>query len=215
MRQFKIFIGIVISIVLVVIVGVIIFQQYSAQSETPAESAILSPYAGQEIRGIKSLSQEDIEGLLAGAGTPFGGMAKPAELNGYPGPRHVLDAVEAGEFGLANGQREQIEALYEEMRSEAIGLGKKIVNIEKVIDDAFISGTITEEILQEKILESASLYGQLRIVHLKYHLSMVDILTPQQVEQYNELRGYTSGDPCENIPEGHDPDLWKLHNNCE
>lgn len=215
MRQFKIFIGIVISIVLVIIVGVIIFQKYSALSETPAESAILSPYAGQEIRGIKSLSQEDIEGLLAGAGTPFGGMAKPAELNGYPGPRHVLDAVEAGEFELANGQRKQIEALYEEMRSEAIGLGKKIVNIEKAIDDAFISGTITEEILQEKILKSASFYGQLRIVHLKYHLSMVDILTPQQVEQYNELRGYTSGDPCENIPEGHDPDLWKLHNNCE
>lgn len=215
MRQFKIFIGIVISIVLVIIVGVIIFQKYSALSETPAESAILSPYAGQEIRGIKSLSQEDIEGLLAGAGTPFGGMAKPAELNGYPGPRHVLDAVEAGEFELANRQREPIEALYEEMRSEAIGLGKKIVNIEKAIDDAFISGTITEEILQEKILESASFYGQLRIVHLKYHLSMVDILTPQQVEQYNELRGYTSGDPCENIPEGHDPDLWKLHNNCE
>ena len=215
MRQFKIFIGIVISIVLVIIVGVIIFQKYSALSETPAESAILSPYAGQEIRGIKSLSQEDIEGLLAGAGTPFGGMAKPAELNGYPGPRHVLDAVEAGEFELANGQRKQIEALYEEMRSEAIGLGKKIVNIEKAIDDAFIGGTITEDILQEKILESASLYGQLRIVHLKYHLSMVDILTPQQVEQYNELRGYASGDPCENIPEGHDPDLWKLHNNCE
>jgi hypothetical protein len=194
---------------------VIIFQKYSALSETPAESAILSPYAGQEIRGIKSLSQEDIEGLLAGAGTPFGGMAKPAELNGYPGPRHVLDAVEAGEFELANGQRVQIEALYEKMRSEAIGLGKKIVNIEKAIDDAFIGGTITEEILQEKILESASLYGQLRIVHLKYHLAMVDILSPQQVEQYNELRGYTSGDPCENMPEGHDPDLWKLHNNCE
>jgi hypothetical protein len=215
MRQFKIFIGIVISIVLVVIVGVIIFQKYSALSEIPDESAILSPYAGQEIRGIKSLSQEDIEGLLAGAGTPFGGMAKPAELNGYPGPRHVLDAVEAGEFELANGQRVQIEALYEKMRSEAIGLGKKIVNIEKAIDDAFIGGTITEEILQEKILESASLYGQLRIVHLKYHLAMVDILSPQQVEQYNELRGYTSGDPCENMPEGHDPDLWKLHNNCE
>ena len=215
MRQFKIFIGVVISIVLVVIVGVIIFQKYSALSETPAESAILSPYAGQEIRGIKSLSQEDIEGLLAGAGTPFGGMAKPAELNGYPGPRHVLDAVEAGEFELANRQREPIEALYEEMRSEAIGLGKKIVNIEKAIDDAFIGGTITEDILQEKILESASLYGQLRIGHLKYHLSMVDILAPQQVERYNELRGYASGDPCENIPEGHDPDLWKLHNNCE
>ena len=78
-----------------------------------------------------------------------------------------------------------------------------------------MNGTINEDFLREKVLESASLYGQLRIVHLKYHLSMVGVLTPQHVEQYNDLRGYTSGNPCENIPEGHDPELWKLHNNCE
>jgi Spy/CpxP family protein refolding chaperone len=141
-------------------------------------------------------------------------MAKPAELNGYPGPRHVLDAVEAGEFELTGEQQEQIEALYEEMRSEAIELGDRIIDVEKAIDDAFLDGTITEESLQEKVLQSAGLYGQLRIVHLKYHLLMMDILTPQQVAQYNELRGYASSDPCENIPEGHDPEMWKLHNNC-
>ena len=215
MGQSKILIGIILGIGLIAIVGVIFWRQYMALSETSDESAIHSPYAGQEIRGIKALSQEDIEGLLSGAGTPFGGMAKPAELNGYPGPRHVLDAVEAGEFELTRGQKEQIDALYEEMRSEAIELGEKIIDKEKVIDEAFVNGTITEDLLQEKVLESASLYGQLRIVHLKYHLSMVDILTPQQVAQYNELRGYTSGDPCENIPEGHDQEMWKLHNNCE
>jgi len=32
---------------------------------------------------------------------------------------------------------------------------------------------------------------------------------------YNELRGYSSDDPCENVPEGHDPEMWKRHNNCE
>jgi len=215
MRQSKILIGIILSVGLIAIIGVIVWRQNTALSETQDVSAIHSPYAGQELRGLKALSQEDIEGLLAGAGTPFGGMAKPAELNGYPGPRHVLDAVEAGEFELTSEQQEQIEALYEEMRSEAVELGKRIIDIEKEIDDAFLNGTITEESLQEKILESARLYGQLRIVHLKYHLFMVDTLTPQQVAQYNELRGYTSGDPCENIPEGHDLEMWKLHNNCE
>jgi len=214
MKHPKLFIGITLGIGLLAVVGLIFWWQNMALSETVDESAIHSPYAGQEIRGIKALSQEDIEGLLAGAGTPFGGMAKPAELNGYPGPRHVLDAVEAGEFELISGQKEQIEALYDEMLSEAIELGKKIVDIEKAIDDAFVSGTINEDLLQEKVLESASLYGQLRTVHLKYHLSMVEILTPQQVTQYNELRGYASGDPCETIPEGHDPELWKSHNNC-
>lgn len=184
-------------------------------SNSDEESAIHSPYVGQEQRGIKALSQDDIEGLLAGSGTPFGGMAKPAELNGYPGPRHVLDAVEAGEFEVTDEQLAQIEALYEEMQSEAIALGTQIVDLEKAIDDAFANGTITEEFLQENVTASAELYGQLRIVHLKYHLQMVDILTADQVAQYNELRGYISGDPCDNVPEGHDPEMWNLHNNCE
>jgi len=216
MKQSKIvMIGFVVGVVLIAIVGFVLWGQHGVLSKPAEESVIHSPYAGQEIRGIKALSQGDVEGLLAGEGTPFGGMAKPAELNGYPGPRHVLDAVEAGEFEVTVEQKEQIEALYDEMRSEAIALGEKIIDIEKAIDDAFANGTITEDFLQEKVLESADLYGQLRIVHLKYHLKMVDILTPQQVAQYNELRGYSSDDPCANIPEGHDLEMWKLHNNCE
>ncbi len=215
MKKFNKTFAIIIGVILVAIVIGIFSQQDKPTSQNSDESAIHSPYAGQEARGIKALSQNDIEGLIAGAGTPFGGMAKPAELNGYPGPRHVLDAYDAGEFQLTNEQHKQIEALYEEMRSEAIELGEKIIDIEKGIDDAFTGKTITNAFLQEKVKESADLYGQLRVVHLKYHLSMVEILTSQQVEQYNELRGYTSGNPCENIPEGHDPEMWKLHNNCE
>lgn len=214
MQRSKLTIIIVIGIGLIAIIGILYWQQNQSLSKTPEDSVIHSPYAGQEIRGIKALSQEDIEGLLAGAGTPFGGMAKPAELNGYPGPRHVLDAVETGEFEVTPEQKEQIEALYEKMRTNAISIGEAIINIESEIDGAFVNSTITENILQEKVLESANLYGQLRVVHLKYHLAMVDILRPEQVAQYNELRGYTSGDPCQNIPEGHDPELWKAHNNC-
>ncbi len=81
---------------------VVFSQQHRSTSQTSDESAIRSPYVGQEARGIKALSQDDVEGLLAGAGSPFGGMAKPAELNGYPGPRHVLDAVKAVEFELTD-----------------------------------------------------------------------------------------------------------------
>lgn len=215
MKKFNKTFAIIIGVIIIAVVIGIFSQQHKSTSKISDESAIHSPYAGQEVRRIKALSQNDIEGLLAGAGTPFGGMAKPAELNGYPGPRHVLDAYDAGEFQLSNEQHEQIEALYEEMRSEAIELGENIIDIENEIDDAFTGKTITNSFLQEKVKESADLYGQLRFVHLKYHLSMVEILTPQQVEQYNELRGYTSGNPCENIPEGHDPEMWKLHNNCE
>ena len=41
------------------------------------------PYAGQQTRAIKALSDDDIAALRAGEGM---GMAKAAELNGYPGP---------------------------------------------------------------------------------------------------------------------------------
>jgi hypothetical protein len=96
------------------------------------------------------LSQDDIDGLLNGAGTPFGGMAKPAKLNGYPGPRHVLDAVSAGEFQVAGEQLAQIESLYNAMKAEAIGLGQTIVEAEETIDTAFSSITMTEEFLKDK-----------------------------------------------------------------
>ena len=47
------------------------------------------PYAGQQVRTIKALSDDDIAALRKGEGM---GMARAAELNGYPGPKHVLDS---------------------------------------------------------------------------------------------------------------------------
>ena len=32
--------------------------------------------------------------------------------------------------------------------------------------------------------------ARLRQIHLKYHLAMMDVLSPAQVERYRELRGY-------------------------
>ncbi len=181
---------------------------------TTSQSVINSPYAGQETRKIKALSEEDISGLLSGSGTPFGGMAKPAELNGYPGPRHVLDAVSAGEFKVSDRQLEDIVALYESMRSAAIVIGEEIVELEIEVDEALAGQSITTDLLQGNIHKVGQLYGQLRLVHLESHLSMIAILTEDQVERYNQLRGYTSGGPCDNIPEGHPAELWKKHNNC-
>ena len=207
---------IVTAIVAGGVAGTRYFLAHASASDTGKRtSALHSPYAGQEKRSIKALPQADVEGLLAGAGTPFGGMAKPAELSGYPGPRHVLDAVEAEEFEVTAKQKARIEELYEEMKTQAITFGEKIISIEQRIDDEFADKTVTIGRLQENVASSADMYGQLRFVHLKYHLKMVDVLTPEQIERYNTLRGYISNDdPCEGVPEGHDPDLWKTHNDC-
>lgn len=177
------------------------------------KSTIHSQYAGDETLSIKSLSQPDIEGLRQGTGTPLGGLAKLAELNGYPGPRHVLDAINAGELVATSEQKAAIQTLYDEMQPQAVDLGLKLIAIESDLNDAFATNSISEESLQNKLEESAGVYTQLRYTHLKYHLAMMDILTPDQITKYNSLRGYTS-DPCKNIPEGHDPALWKMHNNC-
>ncbi|MFD2532709.1 hypothetical protein [Gracilimonas halophila] len=176
---------------------------------------VKSQYSGQQDREIASLSETEIEGLKSGAGTPFNGMAKPAELNGYPGPRHVLDAYEAGSFDLNKDQIVQIRQLFKNMQEKAIPLGEQIIAIEKKMDNAFKIKDISSGMLREMISKSTDLYAELRFVHLNTHLQMVDILTQQQVQAYNRMRGYTSEDPCENIPAGHDPEMWKRHNGCD
>lgn len=202
----------------IAIVAISIFllstQHTDKSSQNHIESKTQSSYVGEETRSVKSLSDADIDGLRSGAGTPFNGMAKPAELNGYPGPRHILDAVEANELTITPEQETQIVKLYEEMVNEAIPLGEKIIALETEIDTAFRNGSMTEPSLKKKIDQSAETYANLRFTHLKYHLLTVNILTAGQVSEYNTIRGYGSNDPCQTIPAGHDSELWKLHNNC-
>jgi hypothetical protein len=150
-----------------------------------------SPYAGQELRDIKSLSDNDIQSLQNGTGEAFGGMAKLAELNGYPGPRHVLDM--ASELQLTDGQRMEIERIYQNMSTTAKRVGSAIIAIEQDIDEAFDNKTITQENLKSMLDKSADLYGQLRFVHLSAHLDTIQMLTAEQVQMYNTMRGYDSG----------------------
>ena len=55
-----------------------------------SDAAIPTPSAYREFLDgeIRGIDPQTIAGYLAGEGL---GMALPAELNGYPGPRHVLD----------------------------------------------------------------------------------------------------------------------------
>ena len=72
-------------------------------------SSKISKYAGEEKRKIKSLSTQDIETLQKGTGGVFGGLATLAELNGYLGPRHVLD-IET-DLQLSEQQKNEINSL--------------------------------------------------------------------------------------------------------
>ncbi len=159
-------------------------------AETP------SPYAGWENREIKGLSKDQIRGLLAGNGMS---MALPAELNHYPGPRHTLEL--APKLGLASGQIETVRVIETQMTKEAISLGKKIITQEAILDTAFGTGTISIAALEKSTVKTARLRGQLRFTHLKYHLKVRDLLSAEQISQYDYFRGYK--DPNKRGGQGH------------
>ena len=169
-----------------------------------------SPYAGLEAREIKSLSEADLNDLRAGRGW---GLALAAELNGVPGPAHLLELKE--QIGLTPAQVTTLEAIFAEMQAEAQAAGKRFIAAEAMIEGAFREGGMTADHLRNLIDAAAEARAQLRFIHLMRHLETPSLLTSEQIARYNVLRGYYSaGDPCTNVPEGHDPAMWRRHNNC-
>jgi len=168
-----------------------------------------SPYAGMETREVKSLSETDIEELRRGGGW---GLALSAELNGVPGPAHLLELGD--EIGLSGEQVTAIETIFEEMQAEARLLGEQLINAEMAIEEAFRNKDLDENTLRELIGKAEAFRAELRFVHLSRHLSTPPLLTQDQIATYNRLRGYGS-DPCAQAPEGHDPQMWRRHNNCD
>ncbi len=168
-----------------------------------------SPYAGMERREIKSLSDADIADLRRGAGW---GLALSAELNGMPGPAHVLELKDR--LGLSPAQIASIEAIFLAMQTEARAAGESFIAAEAAIEGAFRQGNLTEDRLRSLVAAAAEARANLRFIHLSRHLQTPALLTADQIARYNELRGYTASDPCKNIPQGHDPIMWRRHNNC-
>ncbi|MBI2429639.1 MAG: hypothetical protein HYV29_12760 [Ignavibacteriales bacterium] len=147
-----------------------------------------SSYAGEEHRTIKSLSEKEIEQYLAGAGM---GLAKAAELNHYPGPKHVLDLADTLE--LSDKQKHGLKKIVSTMKSNAVRLGKEIIEKEKALDSAFTSNSITVARLEQLTNELGILQGKLRFTHLQAHIETKEILTKHQVMMYDLLRGYNTG----------------------
>lgn len=152
-----------------------------------------NPYAGEERREVKSLSAEEVESLMKGEGA---GMARAAELNHYPGPRHVLDL--ADKLKLTPAQRERAQKIFDAMRAEAVRLGAQVVEAERALDALFARGEADAPGLERASREVGRLRADLRAAHLRAHVEMRAALTPEQVRLYDELRGYTA-------PGGHGP----------
>jgi Spy/CpxP family protein refolding chaperone len=166
-----------------IIATVLILTATAANAQTP--------YAGMQARPIKALSEQQVADLGAGRGM---GLALAAELNGYPGPSHVLELADRLE--LSADQRARIKALFDSMKAEALPLGSKLIEQEADLDKQFATRTVTPESLKASTAAAAITQGELRETHLKYHLSTVDVLSPGQMHRYAELRGY-AGKPMQ------------------
>src|SRR5437879_5044614 len=101
-----------------------------------------SPYAGMQTRSIKALSTQQIDDLKAGRGM---GLALAAELNGYPGPAHVLELSE--KLALSSAQKERIQNLFESMKAESTPIGARLIEQESALDQQFASRSITPDAL--------------------------------------------------------------------
>jgi len=143
------------------------------------------PYAGLQERPIKTLSEQQIADLNAGRGM---GLALAAELNGYPGPIHAIELAE--QLHLSPQQIDKLRSLFEAMKAEAIPLGASLISQERTLNDDFANHTVSVASLDESTRRIGATQAALRATHLKYHLSTVAILTPEQVSQYQTLRGY-------------------------
>jgi len=150
-----------------------------------AAANVESPYVGQETREIKALSQQEIDDYLNGRGL---GYAKAAELNHYPGPRHVLDL--ANKLALTQEQTRQTQAIFETMQAQAVALGKQLVEKEKELDRQFANGSMDAVSLHALSSDIGVLQAKIRYAHLVAHLEQKALLTKHQVQLYDQLRGY-------------------------
>jgi len=147
------------------------------------------PYAGQEQRAIKALSQEEVQALLNGDGM---GMAKAAELNAFPGPKHALELRD--QLGLTELQAQATQQIFAAMKEEAKRLGAEIVAKEKELDQLFAAGRVEQTQVERLTAEIGQLQGRLRATHLAAHVKLAKVLSPEQIKKYVHLRGYAHGE---------------------
>src|SRR6266581_2973964 len=94
---------------LIIVIGLIAFSAATANTQSS------QPYSVMQTRDVKALSEEQIADLKAGRGM---GLALAAELNGYPGPKHLLELADG--LDLTADQRASIKVLFDSIKAEAM-----------------------------------------------------------------------------------------------
>ncbi len=143
------------------------------------------PYATADGDTTYGLSEQQAQRLLTGRGM---GLARPAEMNGYPGPMHVLDL--ADELALTPEQQQQAHSIRERVMTEAPMLGRQIVEKELALDQLFRSGSADATRIDELTHKIGRLRAELRAIHLQAHLVMQRALAVDQIRTYMTARSH-------------------------
>lgn len=157
-----------------------------------AAAAQTGPYAGEQARPIKALSTDDLRALTEGRGL---GFAKAAELNGYPGPMHVIEL--SSRLDLTPEQRMASERLLAEHKARARELGARVIEAERALDALFSQRQADAAAVDTATRRVGEQHAALRAEHLKTHLEQTALLNTKQIADYQRLRGYASA------PDGH------------
>jgi Spy/CpxP family protein refolding chaperone len=157
----------------------------SAFGQHAAQQPHAGSYAGLQAREIKALTAEQVADLREGRGM---GASLPAELNGVPGPMHVLQLAQR--LKVMPDQQAALERITADMKASAQQFGAQVIAAEAELDNAFRSGSIDEDGIRHATARIASLQGQLRAVHLSAHLQTKRLLSHEQIAVYNVARGY-------------------------
>ena len=116
------------------------------------------------------------------------GLALAAELNGYPGPLHVLELAES--LQVTPEQRLRVQQLFEAMKAEAIAAGEKLIASERELDQGFAARNMSADRLTALMAQIGERQAAVREAHLRYDLATAEVLSAEQKQRYSELRGY-------------------------
>ena len=140
------------------------------------------------MQGMGGVSAQEKEALLKGAGLGAGMIAM---MNGYPGPKHVLEMGD--ELELTAAQRESIGTIYGKVKAESVKYGTELVEKDEELAALFASGSVSTDKVEKLSRDIGELQGRVRAEHLNAHVETFDALTPAQREMLAEMQGMHQG----------------------
>ncbi|XWN33064.1 MAG: hypothetical protein ROR55_08310 [Devosia sp.] len=159
-------------------------QQHVGHQNGPTPETRAAANANLDNARVKALSAADILAIRRGEGW---GFARPAELNGVPGPLHVLELAE--ELNLTRDQILAIKTIRDQMREDAIAAGERYIAAEIALDEAFVRSTPSLQEISTLVEMAGQARTALRRIHLNAHIETPKILSLEQIASYNKLRG--------------------------